>query len=190
MLQERMERELEDRRRGGLMRREVEYFREHLHEQLTARAEEKNRVAKQRQDYLDAVALMEQEELRRKEEVKRERIRRKEAREQAKREELLAQERARQEELARLEQERQRQMEEEQRLLREQQEREARERELQRQKDLFALQDYTLELIYFNAELPKQLAARKDYSARLQQAQLQRERNRKAKKQNAGVSGK
>ena len=190
LLQERMERELEDRRRGGLMRREVDYFQEHLHEQISARAEEKNRVAKERQDYLDAVALMEQEELRRKEEAKRERIRRKEEREQAKREELLAQERARQEELARLEQERQRQWEEEQRLLREQQEKEAREREVQLQKDLFALQDYTLELVYFNAELPKQLAARKDYTTGLQQAQLQRERNRQAKKQNTGVSGK
>lgn len=190
LLQERMERELEDRRRGGLMRREVEYFQEQLQNQLAARAEEKQRVAKQRQDYLDAVALMEQEELRRKEEAKRERIRRREAREQAKREELLAQERARQEELARLELERQRQLEEEQRLLREQQEQEAREREAQRQKDLFALQNYTLELVYFHAELPKQLAAREAYSAKLRQAQLERERSRQAKKQNAGIPGK
>ena len=189
LLQERMERELEDRRRGGLMRRELEFFQKHLPEQLSARAEEKNRVAKQRQDYLDAVALMEQEELRKKEEAKRERIRRKEEREQARREELLAQERARQEEQARLERERLRQLEEEQRLLKEQQEKEARERELQRQKDLFALQDYTLELVYFDAELPKQLAARKAYTARLQEAQLQRERSKQAKKQNAGIPG-
>ena len=200
LLQERMERELEDRRRGGLMRKEVEYFRQHLQEQLEARAEERNRVEKERQDYLDAAALMEQEELRRKEEAKRERIRRKEeqerirreellAQERARQEELLAQERARQEEMARLEQERQRQLELEQRLLQEQQEQEAREREWQRQKDLLALQDYTLELVSFNAELPKQLAARKAYCASLQQAQLERERNRQMRKEKAGMSG-
>ena len=189
LLQERMERELEDRRRGGLMRREVEFFQEHLQEQLAARAEEKSRIAKQQQDYLDAVALMEQEELRRKEEARRERIRRKEELEQAKREALLAQERARQEEQARLEQERQRQLEEEQRLLQLQQEQEAREREIQRQKDLFALQNYTLELVYFGAELPNQLAARREYQAKLKQAQLERERNRQMKKQSAGISG-
>ena len=50
LLQERMEREQEDRRRGGMMRREVEYFREQLQNQIAARAEEKNRVANQRQD--------------------------------------------------------------------------------------------------------------------------------------------
>ncbi|MBE7001740.1 MAG: hypothetical protein E7421_03445 [Ruminococcaceae bacterium] len=189
LLQQRMERELEDRRRGGLMRREVEYFQKQLEEQLAMRAEEKNRAIKQQQDYLDAVALMEQEELRRKEEARRERIRRKEAREQAKREELLAQERARQEELARIEQERQRRLEEEARILREQQEKEARERELQRQKDLFALQNYTLELVYFDAELPKQLTARKAYRDSLRQAKLAQERKRQAKKQSAGISG-
>lgn len=187
LLQERMEREQEDRRRGGMMRREVEFFREQLQNQIAARTEEKNRVAKQRQDYLDAVALMEQEELRRKEEAKRERLRRKEEREQAKREELLAQERARREEEARLEQERQRQLEEQQRLLREQQEREEREREEQRQKDLLALENYTMELIFFNAELPNRLKARNAYRAELQQAKLERERSRQAKKQAVGI---
>jgi len=189
LLQERMERELEDRRRGGMMRNEIEFFRQHLQEQMDARAEERKRVEQERQDYLDAAALMEQEELRRKEEAKRERIRRKEEQERVKREELLAQERARQEELARLEQERQRQIEQEQRLLKEQQEKEAREREMQRQKDLFALRNYTAELVSFNVELPKQLAARKSYNAGLQQAQLQRERNRQIRKEKAGMSG-
>ena len=89
-----------------------------------------------------------------------------------------------------MEQERQRQLEEQQRLLREQQEREEREREAQRQRDLFALQDYTLELIYFNAELPKQLEARNAYRAQLQQAKLERERSKQAKKQTAGIPGK
>jgi len=88
-----------------------------------------------------------------------------------------------------MEQERQRQIEQEQRLLKEQQEKEAREREMQRQKDLFALRNYTAELVSFNVELPKQLAARKSYNAGLQQAQLQRERNRQIRKEKAGMSG-
>ena len=184
--QEQMERELEDRRRGGLFRKELEFFQEHLQEQLDARAAEKMRAAMAQQDYADAVLLMEQEEARRKEEARRERIRRKEEREQAQREEQLAQERARQEEEARLEQERLRQQEEAERLLREQQEQEAREREIQRQQDLLALSAYVQEICRFESELPQWLERRENYRCYLQQQEQQRQQSRQTRRESIG----
>lgn len=173
LLQERMERELEDRRRGGMMRRELEFFQEHLQEQMEARRAEKARIVKEQQDYLDAVALMEQEEIRRKEEAQRERIRRKEEQERIKQEQLLAQERARQEELERLEQERLRILAEE-----------ARQREEEKQQALQVLAPHVLEVQLFAQQLPGQIEARREYMQRLQEAKLQRQRSKLAKQGN------
>ena len=170
--QERMERELEDRRRGGLIRTEVEFFLAHLEEQLEARAEEKARVAQEKQDYLDAVVLMEEEELRRKEEARRKRLRRKEELEQAKREALLAQE-----------QERLRQQELEEQRLREQQEQEERQRQEQRRKDLLQLADYVREIAFFDANLASRIRLRQEYIRRLQEAEEARQQRRQARKE-------
>ena len=172
--QERMERELEDRRRGGLIRTEVEFFLEHLQEQLEARAAEKTRADQEKQDYLDAVALLEEQEQRRKEEVKRKRLRRKEELEQAKREELLAQE-----------QERLRLQALEEQRLREQQEQEAREREIQRRKDLEQLTPYIREIAFFDSALATRLQMRKEYLQKLQEEEALREQRRLARKEGA-----
>ncbi len=112
---EKLMREAEDRRRSDLFRRELKRFTAELPNQLDARAElaEAAQIAQQRQDYADAVVLMEEEELRRKEERKR-------LRQQKEAEKLRLQREAREEA-------------ERQRLLKEQQEREARE-EAERQR--------------------------------------------------------
>ena len=167
LLQERMEREQEDRRRGGIFRKELDFFSQHLQEQLEARKQEALRLAKEKQDYLDAVRMMEEEEQRRKDEARRMRLRRKEEREQAKREELLVQERARREEELRQELERQKQLEEE-----------ARQQEIQRKQDLIALSAYVQELSIFETQLSKQLKNRQGYNRYFQELQNRKKHKR------------
>lgn len=170
--QERMEREAEDRRRSKLFRQELEYFAEHLPEQLALRAKALEEAARQqtREDYRDAVQLLQQEEERRKEERERERQRRKEERERAERERKLAAERERQEELARQEAERLRREEEEAQLA-------AR----QREEALVILQPVIRELAQFADGLETQRRRRREQEQRQKQAREALEQRRLAR---------
>lgn len=142
--QERMLREAEDRRFRKLLQSELDYFHEHLDDQLAQRRLEAEAAKKQaeQEDYANAVALLEEEERRKKDEAARERQRRKEEKERAEHERLLAEERARQEKLA-----------EEERLRKEQEAEQTRLAEEQRQRDLAALQPVVLEVVYFASNL-------------------------------------
>ena len=176
--QERMEREAEDRRRSKLFRQELEYFAEHLPEQLALRAKALEEAARQqtREDYRDAVQLLQQEEERRKEERERERQRRKEERERAERERKLAAERKRQEELARQEAERLRREEEEAQLA-------AR----QREEALVILQPVIRELAQFADGLETQRRRRREQEQRQKQAREALEQRRLARARQRGA---
>lgn len=168
-LQERMEREAEDRRRGNLFRKELTYFKEHLEIQLEARQAELQRQLEeqQKEDYANAVLLLEQEEQRRKEEASRLRKRREEERQRLRREKEEAEEQARL--AAEAEAERVRQEEERIRLEQEQ---------IQLEKDWEALAVYQAELIRFAEDLDSRMQKRWQYAEqlRLQKEALEKEK--------------
>lgn len=175
-LRQRMEREAEDRRRKKLFRAEIDYFREHLEEQLESRraAAEAAKKQAEKEDYADAVRLLEEEEQRKKEEAARERLRKKEERERAERERLIAEEKARQEKLA-----------EEERARREKEAEEARLAAEQRERDMQALQPVVAEIAHFSTQIEIQRQLREKQAERIkldleemERARLSRNRQR------------
>lgn len=104
---ERITRDVEDRRRGGLFQAELEFFREHFEEQLEARSQAAEALKRDPiEDFADAALMLEEAERLQREEEARERMRRREEKErQRQEEERLA-------EMARLEAERIRQEQE------------------------------------------------------------------------------
>ena len=147
LLQERMEREAEDRRRSGLIKKDLANFSENLLSRLEGRKElaAQQQQVMERVDFSDAVILMDEEEARRREENARLRKQRQEELELRRREEELA--RIRREEAA-----------ERARIAAEEEERRA--MELQRQHDLQVLQPVIWELERFQEIKAKQLRTR------------------------------
>ena len=113
---ERLERELEDNRRGKLFREELKFTFERLEELIQERraVEEARAAEAETQEFEDAVSIMEEQERIREEEQERERLRKEEERAQALWEKRQEELRKRQEEKARKEAERAR-LEEERR---------------------------------------------------------------------------
>ena len=170
--QERMEREAEDRRRRKLFQAELDYFNEHLEDQLELRRQEEEAAKQQAQkeDYANAVKLLEEAEQRKKEEAARERRRKKEEKERAEHERLLAEERARQEKLA-----------EEERARQEKEAEEARIAEQQRQRDLVILQPVVMEIAYFASQLETQSRLRQEQAEKRAKDREEWERARLAR---------
>ena len=98
-LYERMERETEDRRRKQALSAELEYFREHLPERLAQRAEDEAELRRraQREDYADAVQLLDEAAQREQEERERAAKLRQEEKERRARERAAAEAQRRQE---------------------------------------------------------------------------------------------
>ena len=98
-LYERMERETEDRRRKQALSAELEYFREHLPERLAQRAEAEAELCQraQREDYADAVQLLDEAAQREQEERERAAKLRQEEKERRARERAAAEAQRRQE---------------------------------------------------------------------------------------------
>lgn len=98
-LYERMERETEDRRRKQALSAELEYFREHLPERLAQRAEAEAELRQraQREDYADAVQLLDEAAQRKQEERERAAKLRQEEKERRARERAAAEAQRRQE---------------------------------------------------------------------------------------------
>lgn len=158
---ERIRQEVEDRRRCGLFKAELEYFNDHFMEQLSLREKEaqKNTQGTQLDDYAKAVQQMEAEEQAHKEEAERLRRSRQEERER-KRAEAEAAAAA---EKAKLD------AEEAARLAAIQAKEDAR-----RQKDRYALRFYIATLQAFQTELPQ----RKQLRQEAEEQRLARERER------------
>ena len=159
--QERMERTLEDRRRGSLFAKELEEFARSLPMALEDRAEKKARIAAAREDFADAAELMEEAERIREEAVHRELLRRREEAERVAHEKQMA------EEMERLRQEKR---------LREQLEAEERAIAEAREKDRRAVEPLALELSLFSETLVSQLRLREQKAAEERAAQEKRER--------------
>lgn len=159
---ERLMQQIEDNRRAKKLRAEMEHFRTRLPQQLAAREAALAKLAtdKEKEDFADAVRLMEEAEQRRKEQAERERIRRQEERERIRREKELAAEKARIEEAERLERERIAREAEEERLRREQEAKEEQERLVQLAKDTAGTQEYYQEVMIFSRSLSQRLAMR------------------------------
>lgn len=98
-LYERMERETEDHRRKQALSAELEYFREHLPERLAQRAEAEAELRQraQREDYADAVQLLDEAAQRKQEERERAAKLRQEEKERRARERAAAEAQRRQE---------------------------------------------------------------------------------------------
>ena len=93
LMQERMERELEDRRRGGLIRDELKHFDDDLLDTLFKREELAERRKEEVKDFADAAGILEEAEQRKKDEAARERRRRQDERDRLKHERMEAEQR-------------------------------------------------------------------------------------------------
>ncbi|MBQ7670607.1 MAG: hypothetical protein IJS45_07800 [Clostridia bacterium] len=175
---ERMEREIEDRRRSTLLKDELSFFRGDLFERTQMRLDEKQKKEEGLRDFADAASIVEEEETRRREEAERERQRRREERERIKREAELA-ERREKEEAERI---RLATLEEEERLRREQEEREAAESAALTEQARQIMEPVTTEIAMFSNELSKQLAARRLLAERLKRAEEEREEQRRIRR--------
>jgi hypothetical protein len=164
-LQERMEREAEERRRGGLIKKELAHFSTHLQELLERRQEaaQQQEEITERLDFSDAVLLLEEEETRRREANAR-----------------LRKQKQMEKELRRQEEERQRILreEEEERARQAAAEEERQAREQQRQRDWAQLQPVVRELQRFYAGKAGSLKLRQDKETQ-RRAALERRREGK-----------
>ncbi len=173
LFHERMMQEAEDRRRGGIFRKQIEDFEEKKKEQLEARQKALTRLEVEKKDFADAARLAEEAEQRKLDQLERERRRKEAEKERILREQELQQERVRQEKLLRLEQER---------LKKEQL---AREEEEKRQQALLqdreALKYYIDACSAFTAALAvrKQLREAYERDLQLERLRLEEERNKR-----------
>lgn len=192
--QEQMEREIEERRRSKLLKKELARFGERLGEQLLARelAEEKRKEIPALDDYADAAAQMEQLQRRKEEAAHRLARRREEEAKRVQREERAEQERKR---LAR-EQEKQRLREEEQarQAALEQARLAEEERILQAQieKERQQLQPLAEELQWFTTHLQQHLTLRRqaDEQRAAEQRQLEEQRRLRREQRQRGENSK
>ena len=171
---EQMEREAEDRRRGQILQKELDYFAEHLQRKLEARESALARHLEEKKNFEDAVKLMEEAEQRKTEAEEREKKRLKEERERIRRDKQLAEERARREEESRKEAERlAKEAVEEQR--RQEAERLRQEQDVV---DAEALAPYEEEVAFFIQSLAWRITMREVEIQRQQQEQALREEER------------
>ena len=178
---EQMEREAEDRRRSRLLQKELDYFHEHLQKKLEARESALARQIQEKQNFEDAVRLMEEAERRKIEAEEREKKRRKEERERIRREKQLAGERARIEEENRKEQERLAKEAEAERIRQEEQARQEKLRREQDERDTLETKIYHAEVVLFKEALSWRISMRQAEakSIRMEQEQREQERQRR-----------
>ena len=179
LLRERMEREQEDRRRSKLLRDEIAHFRNHLEEQLQARKDQAAEEAAAKQDFSDAVEVMEETERLKQEEATRERQRRREEREQKRYEEYLAAQQAIREEEERRE-----------RLRLEQEAEEARIRAEEHARDMAAVAVYVQALEAFRVTVDERLKMRAEEAERQRKEREAREEERRRRKASRQSSAK
>ena len=172
LLLERMEREQEDRRRSKLFRNEIAYFRDHLEDHKFAREEQAAEEQAAKQDFADAVEVLEETERLRREEAEREKQRRRDEKERAQYEAFLAEQQAIREEEERQERLRLEQEAEEERLRAEQHER-----------DMAAVACYAQTLRSFRPNLERRLKRRAEQAEKLRKEQEARERERRQRQQ-------
>ncbi len=162
--QERAEREIEDRRRSGIFKAEIETFERDLHERLRLRedqAEAKSELG-EKTDFADAAGIVEETERLKREEAERERIRRAEERERLKHERLLEEEREREEQ--------RRIAEAEEAARREEEEKKSAEYAAKAAEDRVKLESVIVEIAAFSSNLSDRLAER----ARVEDARRRR----------------
>lgn len=172
LLLERMEREQEDRRRSKLFRNEIAYFRDHLEDHKLAREEQAAEEQAAKQDFADAVEVLEETERLRREEAARERQRRRDEKERAQYEAFLAEQQAIREEEERQERLRLEQEAEEERLRAEQHER-----------DMAAVACYAQALRSFRPTVERRLKRRAEQAEKMRQEKEARERERRQRQQ-------
>lgn len=172
LLLERMEREQEDRRRSKLFRNEIAYFRDHLEDHKFAREEQAAEEQAAKQDFADAVEVLEETERLRREEAARERQRRRDEKERAQYEAFLAEQQAIREEEERQERLRLEQEAEEERLRAEQHER-----------DMAAVACYAQTLRSFRPNLERRLKRRAEQAEKMRQEKEARDRERRQRQQ-------
>ena len=184
--QEQMEREIEDRRRSKLLKKEMARFQEELAERLLLRerAEEKQREVQQLEDYEDAAFQLEQAQERKRLAAERLEHRRLEEAERLKRQQLLEKERIRREKAEEVERQKQEEALRLAELARRQQEAEEQAKARQRAEDMKKLQAYVQELSFFadNVALHK-LERTKLEEERAEQARIREEERRRRREQ-------
>ena len=184
--QEQMEREIEDRRRSKLLKKEMARFQEELAERLLLRerAEEKQREVQQLEDYEDAAFQLEQAQERKRLAAERLEHRRLEEAERLKRQQLLEKERIRREKAEEAERQKQEEAQRLAELARRQQEAEEQAKARQRAEDMKKLQAYVQELSFFadNVALHK-LERTKLEEERAEQARIREEERRRRREQ-------
>lgn len=186
LFHERMMREAEDRRRGGIFRKRLEMFEENKKDRLEARAKALSKYEAEKQDFADAAKLVEEAEQRKLDQLERQRKRRQEEKERLEREHQLQLERVRLEKQQRLEQER---LAEQKRLEQERLAEEERQRQLEREaqekleqaiaRDREMLKDYISELELFTGALSERKQQRQTYAEHLRQEKLRIEEEKR-----------
>ena len=154
-----------------LLRDEIAHFRNHLEEQLQARKDQAAEEAAAKQDFADAVEVMEETERLKQEEANRERQRRREEREQKRYEEYLAAQQAIREEEERQE-----------RLRQEQEAEEARIRAEEHARDMAAVAVYVQALEAFRVTVDERLKMRAEEAERQRKEREAREEERRRRK--------
>ena len=188
--QEQMEREIEDRRRSKLLKKEMARFQEELAERLLLRerAEEKQREVQQLEDYEDAAFQLEQAQERKRLATERLEHRRLEEAERLKRQQLLEKERIRREKAEEVERQKQEEALRLAELARRQQEAEEQAKARQRAEDMKKLQAYVQELSFFSDGVAlHKLERTKLEEERAEQARI-REEERRRRREQRGLS--
>lgn len=170
LLLERMELEQEDRRRTSLFKKDINYFLKNFEEQLEARKEFIKQEELAKQDFEDAVSVLEEADRLKSEAAKRERERRRMEREQERR----------QRELEELQAQREYEAEQE-RLRQEQLLKEEAERQAQYERDMVSLSAYVNILKSFDENLDSRLEMRVIEKNRIQKEKEERESAQRAR---------
>ena len=184
--QEQMEREIEDRRRSKLLKKEMARFQEELAERLLLRerAEEKQREVQQLEDYEDAAFQLEQAQERKRLAAERLEHRRLEEAERLKRQQLLEKERIRREKAEEAERQKQEEAQRLAELALRQQEAEEQAKARQRAEDMKKLQAYVQELSFFADNVAHhKLERTKLEEERAEQARIREEERRRRREQ-------
>ena len=184
--QEQMEREIEDRRRSKLLKKELDRFQEGLSERLLRREEEAERLqeVQKLEDYADAALQLEQAQERKRLAAERLEHRRQEEAERLKRQQLLEKERIRREKAEEAERQKQEEAQRLAELALRQQEAEEQAKARQRAEDMKKLQAYVQELSFFSDGVAlHKLERTKLEEERAEQARIREEERRRRREQ-------
>lgn len=183
--QEKMERKIEDRRRSGLLKKELHHFNESLAERLAQReaAAEAAKTAKQQEDFADAARSLEETQQRKQEAAERMKRRRQEEAQRLQREEKAEKERIRQEKKAAAERRRQEDEARRAEELQKQQEAEERAQQEQMARDMAALQPCLDEINRFAESKEGRLRLRAEEEERRAEDVRQREEARRQRRE-------